>query len=167
MFPLLVLLVASMLLSLLRLLLAPMHLLVFLRLLAYLLLALLHYECCSMMSLLLLFSRPHAGKVFRTLRVPGRKPFAFPNAGKFWSLELGKVSLQRPDFYGMEECKMSHSRDRGRLFRHLGMQKVSFQGPEKFSAMGNVNKINGWREKFPGISSWIFNPWQWNFLVES
>jgi hypothetical protein len=47
------------------------------------------------------------------------------------------------------------------------MQKVSFQGPEKFSAMGNVNKIYGWREKFPGVSSWIFNPWQWNFLVES
>jgi hypothetical protein len=47
------------------------------------------------------------------------------------------------------------------------MQKVSFQGPEKFLAMGNVNKIHGWREKFPGISSWIFNPWQWNFLVES
>jgi hypothetical protein len=57
-------------------------------------------------------SRPHAGKVFRTLRVPGRKLFAFPNARKFWSLELDKVSLQRPDFYGMEECKMSHSRDR-------------------------------------------------------
>jgi hypothetical protein len=33
--------------------------------------------------------------------------------------------------------------------------------------MGNVNKIYGWREKFPGISSWIFNPWKWNFLVES
>jgi hypothetical protein len=49
------LLLASMLLSLLMLLLAPMYLLVFLRLLDLLLLALLHYECCSMMSLLLLF----------------------------------------------------------------------------------------------------------------
>jgi hypothetical protein len=55
----------------------------------------------------------------------------------------------------------------GRLFRHLGMQKVSFQGPEKFLAMGNVNNIYRWREKFPGISSWIFHPWQWIFLVES
>jgi hypothetical protein len=47
------------------------------------------------------------------------------------------------------------------------MQKISFQGPEEFSAMGNVNKIYGWREKFPGISSWIVNPWKWNSLVES
>jgi hypothetical protein len=46
----------------------------------------------------------------------------------------------------------------------MGMQKVSFQGHKEFSAMGNVNKIYGWREKFPGISSWIVNPWQWNFL---
>jgi hypothetical protein len=49
----------------------------------------------------------------------------------------------------------------------MGMQKVSFQGPEEFSAMGNVNKIYGWREKFPGISSWFVNPLQWNFLMES
>jgi hypothetical protein len=63
-----------------------------------------------------------------------------------------------PDFYGMEECKMSHSRDR-KTFRHLGMQKVSFQGPEEFSAMGNMNKIYGWQENCPGISSWIANPW--------
>jgi hypothetical protein len=47
------------------------------------------------------------------------------------------------------------------------MQKVSFQGREEISVMGNVNKICGWREKFPGISSWIVNPWQWNFLMES
>jgi hypothetical protein len=119
-----------------------------------------------MMSLLLLFSRPHAGKVFRTLQVPGRRLLAFPNAGKFWSLELGKVSLQRPDFYGMESVKCLIP-GTGRLFRHMGMQKVSFQGPEEFSAMRNVNKIYGWREIFPGISSWIVNPWQWNFLMES
>jgi hypothetical protein len=118
---------ASMLLSLLMLLLAPMHLLVFLRLLALLLLALLHYECCSMMYLLLLFSHPYAGKVFRTLRVPRRKPFAFPSAGKFWSLELCKVSLQRPDFYGMEECKMSHSRDR-KTFPAFGNAKGLLPG---------------------------------------
>jgi hypothetical protein len=47
----------------------------------------------------------------------------------------------------------------GRLFRHLGMQKVSLQGPEDFSDMENVKKIYGWREKFSGISSEIFNPW--------
>ncbi len=49
------------------LLLAPMLFLVFLLLLAILLLMALHYECCSMISLLLLFSRAHAGKVIRTL----------------------------------------------------------------------------------------------------
>jgi hypothetical protein len=41
-----------------------------------------------------------------------RNPFLFPNAGKFWSLEPGQVSLQGPDFYGMEDGKMSHSGDR-------------------------------------------------------
>jgi hypothetical protein len=45
----------------------PMLLLVVLLLLALLFLASLHYECCSMISLLLLFSCTHAGKVFRTL----------------------------------------------------------------------------------------------------
>jgi len=53
------------------------------------------------------------------------------------------------------------------FFHSEGMQKVSFQGPEEFSAMGNVNKIYGWREKFPVTSSWIVNPWQWNFQMES
>ncbi len=132
------LLLASMLLSLLMLLLAPMHLLVFLRLLALLLLAFLHYECCSMMSLLscyCFFSCPHAGKVFWTLRVPGRKPFAFPNAGKFCSLELGKVYLQRPDFYGMEECKMSHSRDR-KTFPAFGNAKGLLPGTRRIFVQG-------------------------------
>jgi hypothetical protein len=75
------------------------------------------------------FPRAHAGKVFRTLPIPGSRPFAFPKAGKIfgspecdllhspmpenaWSLEPGQVSLQEPDFYGMEECKISHYRDR-------------------------------------------------------
>ncbi len=123
------LLLVSMLLSLL------MHLLVFLRLLALLLLVLVHYECCSMMSLLLHFSRPHAGKVFRTFPVPGRRLFAFPNAGKFWSLELGKVSLQRPDFYGMEECKMSHSRDR-KIFLAYGNAKSLLPGTRRIFCHG-------------------------------
>jgi hypothetical protein len=56
-----ILLLASMLLSL------PMLLLVVLLLLALLFLASLHYECCSMISLLLLFSCAYSGKVFQTL----------------------------------------------------------------------------------------------------
>jgi hypothetical protein len=47
----------------------------------------------------------------------------------------------------------------GRLFRHMGMQKFSFQVPEEFSDMGDVKKIYGWREKCPGINSGIFSPW--------
>jgi hypothetical protein len=53
------------------------------------------------------------------------------------------------------------------LFCHLGMQRVSFQGPEEFWTWGNVKKIYGWREKWPGINSGIVNPWQWNFLMGS
>ncbi len=102
-----------------------LHLLVFLRLLALLLLALLHYECCSI-----------------------------PNAGKFCSLELGKVSLQRPDFYGMEERKKSHSRDR-KTFPAFGNAKGLLPGTRSIFC----HNIYGWREKFPGISSWIVNPW--------
>jgi hypothetical protein len=34
---------------------------------------------------------------------------------------------------------MSHSRDR-KTFRHLGMQKVSFQGPEEFSDLEEWKK---------------------------
>jgi hypothetical protein len=41
----------------------------------------------------------------------------------------------------------------GRLFRHLGMQKVSFQRPEKFLAMGNVNKILGGGKNFLGSAA--------------
>jgi hypothetical protein len=39
----------------------------------------------------------------------------------------------------MEECKMSHSRDQ-ETFLALGMQKVSFQGPEEFSDIGECEK---------------------------
>jgi hypothetical protein len=93
------LLLASKLLSLLMLFLDPMHLLVFLLLLALLLLETLHYECCSMMSLLLLFSRPHAGKVFRTLQVSGRRPlhsqmpekFSGPRKATFHILSCRKI----------------------------------------------------------------------------
>ncbi len=146
------LLLASMLLSLLMLFLAPMYLLVFLRLLALLLLAWLHYECYSMMSLLLLFFP---------------SPCQEKSSGLFGSLEGSLLHSPMPRNSGPWSKARSHSRGQtfmawrnvkrlfpgtGRLFRHLGMQKVSFQGPEKFSAMGNVNKIYGWREKFPGIS---------------
>jgi hypothetical protein len=61
--------------------------------------------------------------------------FAFPNAGKFWSLELGKVSLQRPDFYGMEERKMSHSRDR-KTFPAFGNAKGFLPGTRKIFGHG-------------------------------
>jgi hypothetical protein len=62
------------------------------------------------------------------------RPFTFPHARKFWSLAPGQVSLQGPGFYGMDECKMSHSRDR-KTFPAFGVQKVFFQGPEEFSDM--------------------------------
>jgi hypothetical protein len=87
---------------------------------------------------------------------PWRETFTFPHAEKsfysesetfyilacreFWSLEQGPVPLQGPDIPGMEECKMSHSRDRkrfpslgnvksllpgtGRLFRHEELWKT-------------------------------------------
>jgi hypothetical protein len=92
------LLLASMLLSLLMLLLAPMHLLVFLLLLALLFLESLDYKCCSIMSLLLPFSLSHARKVFRTLHVPRRRPFAFPYAGKvFRSPECDLLHSPMPE----------------------------------------------------------------------
>jgi hypothetical protein len=149
--------------------------LVFLLLLALLLLALLHYESCSKMSLLLLFfprpcrkSLPDSSgprkeafcipKCRKSLPVPGMRPFSFPHSGKFWSLEPGQVSLQGPDFYGMEECKMSHSRDR-KTFPAFGNVKGLL--PEEFSDVGECEKDlqYGWREKFPGINSGIINPW--------
>ena len=73
------LLLASMLLSLLMLLLAPMYLLVFLRLLALLLLALLHYECCSMMSLLLLFFPTPCRKSLPDSSGPWKEAFCIPH----------------------------------------------------------------------------------------
>ncbi len=78
-----------------------LFLLVFLLLLALLLLALLHYECCSIMSLLLFFFPRPAGKVFRTLQVPGRRPFSVPNAGKvFLSLEFDHLHSPMPETSG-------------------------------------------------------------------
>jgi hypothetical protein len=129
------LLLASMLLSFPMLLLAPMLLQVFLLSLDCLLLALLHYECCSMMSFLLLFSRAHAGKVFRTLRVPGRRPFAFPNAGKvFRSPECDL--LHSPMLENSGPWSQARSSSSGViLLWHGGMLNVSFWGPEEFSGI--------------------------------
>jgi hypothetical protein len=52
---------------------------------------------------------------------PGMRPFTFLNAGKFWSLEPGKVLLHGLDFYGKEECKCLIP-GTGRLFWHSGKQ---------------------------------------------
>jgi hypothetical protein len=54
------------------------------------------------------------------------QPFAFPIAGKLWSLEPGHV-------FRHGKCHIPGTR---RLFRHLGMQK----GPEEFSDMGECEK---------------------------
>jgi hypothetical protein len=62
--------------------------------------------------------------------LPGIRPFTFPNAGKFWSLEPGQNSLQEPDFYGMEECKMSHSGDR-KTFPAFGNAKGLLPGTRR------------------------------------
>ncbi len=104
----------------------------------------------------MLFSRTHAGKVCWTLQVPGSRSFAFPNAGKvFRSLECDILHSPMPE----NSCPWRQARSpcrgqtsmawrnvkclipgTGRLFRHLGMQKVSFQGPEEFSDMGECKK---------------------------
>jgi hypothetical protein len=79
---------------------------------------------------------------------------------KFWSLEPGQVSLQGPDIYGMEKCKMSHSRDQKTFpaFRNeKGLSSPSWD-LKSFLTWGNVKKINGWRGKCPGINSGIVNP---------
>ncbi len=106
---------------------------------------------------------------------PWKETFCIPNAGKvFWSPEWDLLQSPVPENSGPWSQARSSSRGQtfmawrhvkclipgtGRLFRHLGMQKVSLQGPEDFSDMGNVKNIYGWREKFSGISSEIFNPW--------
>jgi hypothetical protein len=69
-----------------------------------------------------------------------------------------QVFLQRPDFYGMEACKMSHSWD-WKTFQASESAKGPLAGTEDFSDMGECEKICGWREKFSGISSEIVNPW--------
>jgi hypothetical protein len=76
-------------------------------------------------------------------------------AGIFWSLEPGQAFLQGPDFFGMEACTISHCGDR-ETFLAFGNAKGLLA---EFSDLGDVKKIYGRREKCPGISSGIANPW--------
>jgi len=130
------------------LLLAPMLLPVILLLLLLLLLALLHYECCNMMSLLLLFFLLPCRK---SLPVPVIRPFTFPHAWKFWSLEPGQVSLQGPAFYGREECKMSSSRDR-KTFPAFGNAKSFLPGIQRIWIRIWKRSIGGGKNHTPSIS---------------
>jgi len=82
----------------------------------------------------------------KNLRVPARRPFAFPDAWKVfrsqewhftclhaikvWPVEEDLSWLQGPEFSGIGDCERSHSGGQ-KTFPALGMQKVSFQGPEK------------------------------------
>ncbi len=86
---------------------------------------LLCWHCCIMLQhdvLAVDFFLSHARKVFRALEgdlTHARKVFltlewdlvTFPHAGKVWSLKRIPVSFQGPDFSGMGECTISHSRD--------------------------------------------------------
>ncbi len=51
-----------------------------------------------------------------------------------------EVSFHGPDFYDMENVKCLILVT-GSLFLHLGMQTVSFQGPEELSDMRGMRKI--------------------------
>jgi hypothetical protein len=120
-----------------------MHLVVFLLLLVLLLLELLHYECCSLMSLLLLFFPRPCQKSLLDSSGPWKQTFCIPKCQK----SLPVILLHSPVLENSgpcsqarsPSCKMSHSRDR-HTFLALGMQKVSFQGPEEFSDMGECEK---------------------------
>jgi hypothetical protein len=70
------------------------------------------------MSLLLFFPAPMPGKSSG----PWNETFDMP-----------------PNFPALENVKC-HILSTGRLFRHLGMQILSFQGPEEFSDMGECEK---------------------------
>jgi hypothetical protein len=81
----------------------------------------------------------------KNLSVPGMRPFKFPHAGKFCSLEPGQGSLQRPTFMAWRNVKCLIPWT-GRLFRHLGMRKVFFQGPVSFPTWGNEKISMGGRK---------------------
>ncbi len=84
----------------------------------------------------------------------GSRSSAFPNAGKvFWSPECDLLHPPMPENSGPQARYPSRDQifmawrnvkclipGTGRLFQHLWTQKVSFQGPEKFSDMGECKK---------------------------
>ncbi len=66
---------------------------------------------------------------------PWKEAFYIPQCREILVPGAGKVSLQRPDFYGMEECKMSHSRDR-KTFQAFGNAKVLLPGTRRIFGHG-------------------------------
>ncbi len=134
------LLLASMLLSLPMFLLAPLLLQVFLLLLALLLLALLHFRnvaarcpCCCF------FSRANVGKVFRTFRVPRRRPFVFSNTGKvFRSPECFLLHSQMLENSG--PWNQARSPSRGQTFPAFGNAKGLLPGTRRVFWHGECEK---------------------------
>ncbi len=97
----------------------------------------------------------------KRIPVPGMRPFTFPHARKFWSLEPGCRSPSRgQNFMAWRNVKCLIS-GTGRLFRHLGMQKVTFQVPEEFSGIGEC-KQELW---VAGKMSW-YQQWDCQSLVK-
>ncbi len=66
-------------------------------------------------------------RCLKSLPVPGMRHFTWLHAIKVWPLEEDLAWLQGPEFSGIGECKSSHQK----TLPASGMQKVSFQGPEK------------------------------------
>jgi hypothetical protein len=134
-----------MLLSLPMLLPAPMLLQVFLLLLALLFLALLHYECCSMMSLLLLFfsapMRKNSYGLFRSLerdllhsQIPEKS--SGPRNATFCIPQCRKIVVPgaRP---GLQAWKMSHSGDQ-KTFPAFGNAKGLLAGTRRVFLHGGM-----------------------------
>ncbi len=80
----------------------------------------------------------------KTLQVPGRRPFAFlmlelvPRMRHFTVLHAKKVWPWKETWPGSRDQNFpawgnikGHIPGTGRLFQHLGMQKICFQGPEE------------------------------------
>jgi hypothetical protein len=87
--------------------------------------------CCTIAGALALVMLQHDILSFFSAPMQEKSsvPFTFPHVGKFWSLEPGQVSLQRPDFYDMEECKMSQSGD-WKTFPAFGNSKGLLPGTQ-------------------------------------
>ncbi len=69
-------------------------------------------------------------KCRKSLPVPGIRHFTFLPAIKVWPLDGDLAWLQDQNFLAWENVK-GRILGTGRLFRHLGMHKISFQGPEE------------------------------------